>query len=66
MDDPSSKMHDPMRRTERYRNVAAEYDDLADGAASPFFEPTFYSRVRVLFTKPSGKLACFACPAARR
>jgi hypothetical protein len=37
MDDPSSKMYDPMRRAERYRKVAAEYDDLADGAASPFF-----------------------------
>ena len=30
-------MDDPMRRAERYRKVAAEYDDLADGAASPFF-----------------------------
>jgi hypothetical protein len=40
MDDPSS-MHDPMRRAERYRKVAAEYDDLADGAASPFFRAFF-------------------------
>jgi hypothetical protein len=30
-------MDDPTRRAERYRKVAAEYDDLADGAASPFF-----------------------------
>jgi hypothetical protein len=41
MDDLSSKMHDPMRRAERYRNVAAEYDDLADGTASPFLRAFF-------------------------
>ena len=40
MDDPSS-MRDPMRRAERYRKVAAEYDDLADGAASPFYRAYF-------------------------
>jgi hypothetical protein len=40
MDDLSS-MHDPMRRAERYRKVAAEYDDLANGAASPFFRAFF-------------------------
>ena len=40
MDDPSN-MHDLMRRAERYRKVAAEYDDLADGAASPFFRAFF-------------------------
>jgi hypothetical protein len=34
-------MDDPMRRGERYRKVAAEYDDLADGAASPFFRAYF-------------------------
>jgi hypothetical protein len=41
MDDPSSKMHDPMMRAERYRQVAAEYEDLADGAASPFYRAYF-------------------------
>ena len=40
MEDLSS-MHDPMRRAERYRKVAAEYDDLANGAASPFFRAFF-------------------------
>jgi hypothetical protein len=35
-------MDDPMRRAERYRQVAEEYGTLADGAASPSFEPTFY------------------------
>jgi hypothetical protein len=34
-------MDDPVRRAERYRKVAAEYDDLADGAASPFFRAYF-------------------------
>jgi hypothetical protein len=34
-------MDDPMRRAERYRQVAAEYDDLADGAASPFLRAYF-------------------------
>jgi hypothetical protein len=29
MGDPFN-MHDPTRRAERYRKVAAEYDDLAD------------------------------------
>ena len=40
MDDPSS-VHDPMRRAERYRKVAAEYGTLADGATSPFFRAYF-------------------------
>jgi hypothetical protein len=41
MDDPSSKMLDPTKLAERYRKVAAEYDDLADGAASPFYRAYF-------------------------
>ena len=34
-------MDDPMRQAERYRQVAAEYDALADGAASPFLRAFF-------------------------
>jgi hypothetical protein len=34
-------MDDPVRRAERFRKVAAEYDALADGAASPFFRAYF-------------------------
>jgi hypothetical protein len=42
MDDPSSKMHDPFRRAERYRNVAAEYMMTSQMARHPLsFEPTF-------------------------
>ena len=36
MDDPFSGMQDPARRAERYRQVAAEYSELANDAASPF------------------------------
>ena len=41
MDDPFSRMHDPARRAERYRKVAAEYDELASDAASPFLRAYF-------------------------
>jgi hypothetical protein len=34
-------MDDSTRRAERYRKVAAEYDALADGAASPFLRAYF-------------------------
>ncbi len=34
-------MDHPMKWAERYRKVAAEYDALADGAASPFFRAYF-------------------------
>ena len=35
MDDPFSRMQDPMRRADRYQKVAAEYYDLAKDAYSP-------------------------------
>ena len=44
MDDPFSGMQDPARRAERYRQVAAEYSELANDAASPFLR-THYRRL---------------------
>jgi hypothetical protein len=41
---PFSSMPDPARRAERYRKVAAEYFELADGAASPFLR-AYYQRI---------------------
>jgi hypothetical protein len=34
-------MQDTARRAERYRKVAAEYSELADGASSPFLRAYF-------------------------
>jgi hypothetical protein len=43
MDDPFSRMHDPMRRADRYQKVAGEYYDLARAASSPFLRE-YYQR----------------------
>jgi hypothetical protein len=51
MDDLSS-MHDPMRRAEGYRKVAAEYDDLANGAASAFFR-AFFLQIAGQYREPA-------------
>jgi hypothetical protein len=49
-------MDDPMRRAERYRKVAAEYDDLADGAASPFFRAYFLQIAQQYRERADGEL----------
>ena len=43
MDDPFSRMHDPMKRADRYQKVAGEYCDLARTASSPFLRAYYQS-----------------------
>jgi hypothetical protein len=44
VDDPFSKMKDPARRADRYRKVAAEYEELASDTTSPFLR-AYYRRI---------------------
>jgi hypothetical protein len=43
MDDPFSRMQDPTKRAERYRQMAEEYAELANAASSPFLR-AYYQR----------------------
>jgi hypothetical protein len=41
MDDPFSRMQDPVRRADRHRKMSAEYSELAKDTASPFLRAYF-------------------------
>ena len=43
MDHPFRRMHDPMKRADRYQKVAGEYCDLARTASSPFLRAYYQS-----------------------
>jgi hypothetical protein len=56
VDDPVSRMQDPARRAVRYQKVAAEYQDLAGGAPSPFLRGYFQRIAQHYHQQAAGEL----------
>jgi hypothetical protein len=54
--DPFSKMKDPARRADRYRRVAAEYEEMAQDAASPFLRAYFLRIAEHYHQQSTGEL----------
>jgi hypothetical protein len=54
--DPFSRMQDPARRAGRYRKVAAEYEELAGGATSPFLRAYFQRIAQHYHQQAAGEL----------
>ena len=56
MDDPFSRMRDPMKRADRYQKVAGEYCDLARAASSPFLRAYYQSTAEEYRVRAQGQL----------
>jgi hypothetical protein len=56
VDDPFRRMQDPARRAVRYQKVAAEYEELAGGATSPFLRAYFQRIAQHYHQQAAGEL----------
>ena len=56
MDDPFSRMQDPVRRADRHRKMSAEYSEMAKDTASPFLRSYFQHTADVYRLQAEGEL----------